>query len=129
VTLEIGGPWSFYEDFRRAHNLDQLPRAEVPEIATAMGATLQVPLILRNNSDQLSDVSINSTLPEGWTTKQASTRYRVAAGEIAAVQIEVTAPGKKTDKPAELVFTATTSAQVIGAVNMRVQVRSGGLPQ
>lgn len=129
VTLAIGGPWSFYEDFRRAHNLDQLPRAEIPEIATATGATLQVPLILRNDTNQLSDVSISPALPEGWTTKGASIQCRVAPGETIPVEIDLIAPGKKTDKPAELVFTATSSAQAIGRLKMRVQVRSGGLPQ
>jgi LmbE family N-acetylglucosaminyl deacetylase len=129
VTLAIGGPWSFYEDFRRAHNLDQLPRAEIPEIATATGATLQVPLILRNDTNQLSGVSISPALPEGWTTKGASIRCRVAPGETVPVEIDVIAPGKKTDKAAELVFTATSGGQAIGTLKMRVQVRSGGLPQ
>jgi len=64
VSAVIGGPWSFYEAFRRLHALDQLPQAEAPEIAIAAASTLQVPLILRNDTAEAADVSVVTTLPE-----------------------------------------------------------------
>src|SRR5579862_2071318 len=48
VSVELSGPWGFYETFRRVHGLQHLPKAAVPEIAIAMGATLQIPLLLNN---------------------------------------------------------------------------------
>src|SRR6202035_2485869 len=33
LAVELGGPWSFYADFRRAHGLPHLPHPEPPEIA------------------------------------------------------------------------------------------------
>ena len=39
VSMDLAGPWGFYETFRRAHGLQHLPKAAVPEIAIATGAT------------------------------------------------------------------------------------------
>jgi hypothetical protein len=55
--------------FRPRHGLDHLPVAETPEIALASGTTLQVPLILRNDSNQPAEISIRVNLPEGWIEK------------------------------------------------------------
>jgi LmbE family N-acetylglucosaminyl deacetylase len=129
ITVGIGGPWSFYRDFRRAHALEQLPLAQIPEIAIAAATTLQVPLLLNNNSTQPAEVSVLATLPEGWTQKTPGNRYSLAPGDSFPVQVELLAPGKKTDQPAELTFTASFANQPIAAVKMRVLVRSGGLPQ
>jgi len=61
VSIGIGGPWRFYEDFRRAHDLTQMPRAEVPEISVAAGTTLQVPLILCNDGNDPVEVVLSTS--------------------------------------------------------------------
>ena len=132
LTLAIGGPWMFYENFRRDHALEQIPVAEIPEIAIATGTTLQVPLILRNDTNQAAEVSLNTTLPAGWThkdPKDASQKIALASGEVFPVQIELTAPAQKSDQSAELTFQASSATATLGVVKMRVRVRSGGLPQ
>jgi LmbE family N-acetylglucosaminyl deacetylase len=132
LTVAIGGPWLFYENFRRDHDLEPIPVAGIPEIAIATGTTLQVPLILRNDTNQATDVSLNVALPQGWTHKDpndASQRYALAPGEVFPVQIELTAPAQKSDQLAELAFQASTASGTVGVVKMRVRVRSGGLPQ
>ena len=71
VSIEIGGPWIFYEDFRRAHDLMQIPKAETPEISVAAGSTLQVPMILRNDGNELVEITLSTTLPEGFVLMSA----------------------------------------------------------
>jgi hypothetical protein len=129
LTFSIGGPWNFYETFRRAHALEQLPVAEIPEIAIAAGTTLQVPLIVRNDTNQAAEISFTTTLPAGWAQKDMLPKYSLSAGEVAPIQIELTTPAKKTDEIAELVFQATATTGPVGTVKMRVRVGSGGLPQ
>jgi LmbE family N-acetylglucosaminyl deacetylase len=129
VSVAVGGPWAFYEDFRPRHGLDRLPKAEIPEIGVATGTTLQVPLILRNNSNQPAEVSIGATLPEGWTEKNRQQPYSIDAGEVYPLQIELLVPPKKGDQAVELSFHATSTGHEIGVVKLRVRVGSGGLPQ
>jgi LmbE family N-acetylglucosaminyl deacetylase len=129
VSAVIGGPWSFYEAFRRVHALDQLPQAEAPEIAIAAASTLQVPLILRNDTTEAADVAVVTTLPEGWAQKDGSQRYLLSPGDVVPIQIELIPPTKKSDQVAELAFRVSSVGRPIGLVKMRVRVGSGGLPQ
>jgi LmbE family N-acetylglucosaminyl deacetylase len=129
LTVAIGGPWNFYENFRGDHGLDQLPRAELPEIGIAAGTTLQVPVILRNDTNDAADVSITATLPEGWALKENDQRYHLSAKDIFPIEIELATPAKKTEKIAELVFAATSASKPVGTIKLRVRVGSGGLPQ
>ena len=129
LSLAIGGPWKFYDDFRRAHGLDQLPRAEVPEIGIAAGTMLQIPLILRNQTDRVADVVMEATLPEGWSQKEKDLTYRLSAGDVFPFQVELNVPAKKSDNVAELTFIGTSAGQTIGTLKIRVRVGAGGLPQ
>jgi len=128
LSVSIGGPWEFYDNFRRAHALENLPRAEVPEISIAAGTTLQVPLVLRNDTNDSADISLAVALPEGWTRKDTPRSHRLSQGETAPILIELT-PANKSDKITELNFEASTEKGKIGAVHIRVRVGSGGLPE
>jgi hypothetical protein len=129
VSAVIGGPWSFYEAFRRMHALDQLPQAEIPEIAIAAASTLQVPLILRNDTTEAADVAVVTTLPEGWTKKDGVQRYLLSPGDVVPIQIELIAPTKRSDQLNELEFRVSSVGRPIGLVKMHIRVGSGGLPQ
>jgi LmbE family N-acetylglucosaminyl deacetylase len=129
LTFTIGGPWNFYENFRRAHGLEQLPVAQTPEIAIAAGTTLQVPLIVRNDTSQATEISFTAMLPEGWAQKDSSPKYSLSAGDVLPLQIELITPAKKSDRVADLAFQATAASGPVGVVKMRVRAGSGGLPQ
>ena len=129
LTLTIGGPWSFYQAFRRDHALEQLPVAALPEIAIAAGTTLQVPLVLRNDTSQPAEISLATALPEGWAQKESSPKYGLSPGDVLPVQIELTTPVRKGDQVSELAFQASATSGPVGVVKMRVRLGSGGLPQ
>src|SRR4029077_11974722 len=59
LSVELGGPWGFYEKFRRAHGLTKLPKAAMPEIAIKRGATLLAPLELHNHTDAAKTMTIS----------------------------------------------------------------------
>jgi hypothetical protein len=129
VSLEIGGPWSFYEDFRAAHDLVDLPKADVPEIAVAAGSTLQLPVILRNDDQDPIEVTLNVNLPEGWTLKNPLPQYKLSHGDVFPIEIELTTPSKKSDQISEIICKATAASREVGTVKLRVKVNGGGLPQ
>jgi len=105
VSIEIGGPWAFYEDFRAAHDLPDLPKAAVPEIAVAAGSTLQLPVVLRNDDTTPAEITLSTILPDGWVLKNSLPHYSLAPGDVAPLEIEVTTapfPGFPTDLQAQL---------------------------
>ncbi len=129
ISIEIGGPWNFYEDFRAAHDLTDLPKPEIPEIAVAAGTLLQLPVILRDDDKEPAEVILTTNLPDGWTLKNPLPHYKLSPGDIVPIEIEVTTPPKKTDQISELSCRAEAAGHEIGNVKLRVKLVGGGLPQ
>ena len=131
VSISLGGPWAYYEEFRRAHALPNLPQAPSPEISIAVSTNLQLPLILRNDTQSPTEVVLSLTLPEGWTQKDTNLRYQLGPGDVFPTQIDLVAPGKKSEKGqvAEIICHGSAGGTDIGAVRLRVQIGTGGLPQ
>jgi LmbE family N-acetylglucosaminyl deacetylase len=129
LSIEIGGPWSFYEDFWAAHDLTDLPKPEIPEIAVAAGTILQLPVILRDDDKEPAEMTLTTKLPDGWTLKSPLAHYKLSPGDILPIEIEITTPPKKTDQITELSCRAEAAGREIGIVKMRVKLVGGALPQ
>ncbi len=128
LSVELAGPWGFYETFRRVHGLQHLPQAAVPEIAIAGGATLQMPLLLRNGTATSKEITLSVTSPEGWATEDGIGSYTVRAGDQLPVLVTLDSP-KKESKMDEIVCHAHADGQTVGTVKLHVRLGSGGLPQ
>src|SRR5712671_4683157 len=63
LSVELGGPYSFYAEFRRAHGLTNLPHPEPPEIALQGHTTLVIPLWVRNRTGKSQEISLGTSLP------------------------------------------------------------------
>lgn len=134
LSVELGGPWSFYGEFRRAHGLTSLPHPEPPEIALEGPGTLVVPLRIRNQTAKAQEVTLTAALPAGWTAETGTGKFTVAAKQTSAARVEVKlpAPADKADKkaePQEVTVRAQASGQIIGEVKLRVELRKRALPQ
>lgn len=129
TSFLIGGPWRFYEDFRVAHDLSDLPKADVPEIAVSAGTTLQLPVVLGDGGKDAIEVTLTPTLPEGWSLKSPLAHYRLVPGEEFPIEIELNTPAKKSDEISQISFRATSGTYEIGTVKLRVKLVSGALPQ
>src|SRR5580700_9764510 len=95
LTMEMGGPWNFYEEFFAAHDLTDLPKAPTPEISVAAGTVLQLPVILRDDTKDPAEVTLSVTSPDGYTLKSPLPHYKLSPGDILAVEIEISTPSKK----------------------------------
>ena len=129
LSIEIGGPWNFYEDFWAAHDLTDLPKPEIPEIAVAAGTILQLPMILRDDDKEPAEITLTTKLPDGWSLKNPLPHYKLSPGDILPVEVEFTTPPKKTDQISELSCRAEAAGREIGTVKLRVKLVGGGLPQ
>ncbi|HEV2197283.1 MAG TPA: PIG-L family deacetylase [Candidatus Acidoferrum sp.] len=138
LSVELGGPWSFYAEFRRAHGLTNLPHPEPPEIALQGPGTLVIPLWIRNHTAKIQEITISAALPAGWTAESGTGKFTVAAKQTAAPRVEVNLPAtleKPAEKapskaePQEVTIRAEANGQAIGEVKLRVELRKRALPQ
>jgi LmbE family N-acetylglucosaminyl deacetylase len=134
LSIDLGGPWSFYAEFRRAHGLTNLPHLEPPEIALQGPGTLVIPLWIRNQTAKAQEITLSAALPGGWTAQNGTGKFTVAAMQTAAWRVEVNlpAPGDKAAnkaEPQDVTVRAEANGQAIGEVKLRVEPRKRALPQ
>ena len=134
LSIELGGPWSFYRDFRLAHGLERLPKLDVPEIAVAAGGVLEIPIWLQNSTNATRDIKLTVAVPNGWTVKNGADTYSVKPGEDDPATIEIAVPQleaseTKSKEISEVLVNAESSGQNVGTIKLRVQLRAHALPQ
>ncbi len=129
LALELGGPWAFYNAFWPAHHLEHLAALYSPEAQVAVGDTLWVPLLLRNDTDSPKQVALHSSLPAGWTQKPTATLFTVAAHDSYPVQLSLTPPNLAKGTWQTLSWSAEADGHSIGEAKLRVATESNGLPQ
>jgi LmbE family N-acetylglucosaminyl deacetylase len=128
-AFELGGPWSFYRMFAVAHNLTEMQGLYAPEAQVAPGDTLWVPLLIRNDSDADETVTIQATLPNGWTQKPTDQSFVVGPHDAYPVQVTVKPNDSDRGSWQNLSWAASADGKQLGTVTLRVQVVGNGLPQ
>jgi LmbE family N-acetylglucosaminyl deacetylase len=134
LSVELGGPYSFYAEFRRAHGLTNLPHPEPPEIALQGHTTMMIPLWVRNRTGKAQEISLTASLPAGWTLQNGTGKFTVAAKQVAATRIEVLLPAvpeteTKKPEPQEITVRADSNGQNIDVFKLCVELRKRALPQ
>jgi LmbE family N-acetylglucosaminyl deacetylase len=130
VSIELGGPWVFYGEFWRAHNLDHLADfLKTPEVAVANRADVYVPILIHNDTDQFVEVTLNSTVPAGWEELSGIARYPVRPHEAYPAEVHYVSPATAKPEWQALTWNAEARGQTIGTLTLRVLTDSPGLPQ
>jgi hypothetical protein len=129
VTLQLGGPWAFYQAFWPAHNIEHLARLYAPEAQVSAGETLWVPLIIRNDTDLPCNISVHAALPVGWKQKPETTTYAVAPHDSFPVQLTLSPPESSKGTWHILTWNAESDGKSIGSATLRVNMANNGLPQ
>ncbi|MBZ5522037.1 MAG: hypothetical protein LAP21_07320 [Acidobacteriia bacterium] len=131
LSVELGGPWSFYERFRRAHGLEHLPKAAVPEISIKRGGTLTIPLDLHNHTDTAKTVKVSVTLPDGWKVQNGAANPETLAMDPQGdyyLQMLIEAPQEGSGMQ-QIQCRAESEGKTLAAITISVRLASGGLPQ
>src|SRR5919201_1472714 len=129
VSLELGGPWAFYRQFWQVHNIEHLANLFSPEAGAGPGETLWVPLIVHNDTDTPQQVTLQSSMPAGWTEEPGPMIYPVAAHDSYPISVYVIAPQSHKGTWQKLTWNAQANDSTAGTVTLRVNVVSNGLPQ
>ncbi len=131
LFLEFSGPFHFYREFWKAHNLEHLADLlPVPEVAVKFGDRLDVPLSIHNGGEFSREVTLTVTLPEGWSDKTKYSIYPVRAHEIYPVRAVLVAPQAERPRWEEITWKANVAEKELGSLTMRVYISGeGALPQ
>ena len=131
LSLELGGPWQFYCTFWKAHNIEHLAQLlPTPEVSIQAGATLNIPLLIRNDSSGPAQVTLIAELPPNSTEKRGSARYTVDANDIYPIEAGVVLALPKVQDWQLISWRVESKGKAMAAVQLRVNVTSeGGLPQ
>jgi len=106
LQVELSGPWGFYREFWRAHDLSSLYSLR-PEIAIQPNDTLTIPLLVRNNSSQPATVAPSLLLPAGWKQKANLQPVIVPPNSQTTLALPIVAPAQLSDQFAEISVTAS----------------------
>jgi LmbE family N-acetylglucosaminyl deacetylase len=134
VSVELGGPWSYYAEFRRMHGLQQLPHPEPSEIALQAGSTLVIPLWLRNGTSAPQDVTLSIAAPNGWAVQNGAGKFALAPTQWAAERIEIALPAladpnKAKEDAREVTVRADSNGQNVGVIKLKVELRKRALAE
>jgi LmbE family N-acetylglucosaminyl deacetylase len=129
ISLQLGGPWAFYREFWRAQSIEHLAELVTPEVGVAGGQPLNVPLLIANDTGQAKVIRLMTELPDGWTEQVRFAEFPVAAHETYPVQLVLTAPAGHANEWHKITWKIEAEGKPAGSVELRVHLRSGGLPQ
>ncbi len=130
LSIELGGPWSFYRDFWQVHELKQLDTL-MPglEVSIGNGERLHAPVLIHNDTDRARQIALTAALPAGWKELSGSARYPVGAHETYPLYFVVEAPQNAAAGWQDVTFQATADGSSVGKIVLRVNTAPGNLPQ
>jgi LmbE family N-acetylglucosaminyl deacetylase len=123
VQVELGGPWGFYQEFWREHDLLAL-RFRRAEIAVEPNDALTIPLLVRNNSEGTARVTASAALPAGWRQKGADPQLSLPAGGEGTLSLPVVAPAQENPNFAEIRINVIAGGGFAFQTSMFVKVSS-----
>lgn len=130
VSIELGGPWAFYRQLWRAHDLEHLGNLYAPETGVAPEEKLWVPILIHNDTDSVQHVTLRPALPARWTAKPAAQVYTIAAHDTYPVSAWVLAPASsETGAWVNLTWNAQSGGKNVGSVTLRGHVDREHMPQ
>ncbi len=130
VSIELGGPWAFYRQLWQAHDIEHLAKLYEPETGIAPGERLWVPILLHNDTDSEQKITLQPSVPEGWTVTPGPQVYTVAAHDTYPVSEWVLAPPSAAKGVWQnLQWRAQSQGKSAGSAALRAHVDTEHMPQ
>lgn len=130
LAADLGGPWSFYRAFWKAHGLDQLPGLLAsPEVGIAAGERLHLPVLLHNGTGEARDMTLSAALPAGWSVLAGQAIYPVGPHQTYTVQTLLAPPPKPDPAWQTVTWNVESGGKSVASIAVRVNFTNGGLPQ
>jgi LmbE family N-acetylglucosaminyl deacetylase len=90
--VTLGGPWGFYNKFRRQYRLENIRVADPPEIGIKSGTTLSVPLTVQHDAKQTYKLKVKADVPAGWKISGGTGELLLPAEETTNLHVEIETP-------------------------------------
>jgi len=90
--VNLGGPWGFYDEFRKAHCLQSIRVANPPEIGVKSGSTLSVPLTVHHDERKTLEIVITAEVPQNWKVKSGAGKFLLPAEASTNLRLEIETP-------------------------------------
>jgi len=120
LSIELGDAWTFYREFWPAHDIGHLADLiKIPEIGVEPGGTLEMPLLLHNDTDEPEMIELNAELPSGWTEKASASLYPVRPHDVYPMRVVVTPPMKGESGWQQITWRIKCKGQVVSSVTVR----------
>jgi len=135
LGLRLGGPWGFYQEFRKPHWLGDLPAAKTPEIAIKAGSTLLVPMLVEHSpASGEAIVQIKVEAPEGWRVESGAGTLKLPNEKLTELRVELLTPALSAEQlkaagAQEVIVRAEMTGKPIGEVRLRVLLKASALAQ
>jgi LmbE family N-acetylglucosaminyl deacetylase len=132
LSVELAGPWAFYREFWKAHDIGQLANLlKEPEVMISPGEKLTLPITITNSESNAQEVTLRAVLPHGWNAERGPAIYPVDARESYTVQTVLQSPANapKGWVNPDIIWRAEAGGKEIGSIHMRVLIGGGDLPQ
>jgi LmbE family N-acetylglucosaminyl deacetylase len=126
LSIELGGPWGFYQRFWRAHDLEHMASLVSPEAGVGSDGSLSLPLIIRDDSSAPAKVTLTATVPNGWKVTSGPAIYPVAAHESYPTRIVFIAPAGTRPTWQTLTVHARSDGKSVGSIPFRVSFGRSG---
>jgi LmbE family N-acetylglucosaminyl deacetylase len=132
--VALGGPWAFYEKFRKAHCLQNLLVADPLEIGVKAGTTLSLPLTIHHDQKRTLEVTISAELPQGWKVFNGAGKFLFPAEADTDVRVEIETPTLteaelKKAMPQLVKVKVEANGKSVGEAKVDVLLKASSLPQ
>jgi LmbE family N-acetylglucosaminyl deacetylase len=130
----LGGPWGFYEKFRKAHCLQNLPVADPPEIGVKSGSMLSVPVTIHHDDKKAVEITIGAEVPQGWKVIGGAGKFLLPAEESTNLRVEINAPTLteaelKKATPRMVTVKIEENGRSVGEIKINALLKASALPQ
>jgi len=134
TTVELGGPWNFYKQYRKEHCLSELPVAKTPEIAIKSGNTLSVPITICHDAAGELDITVNASAPSGWKVVSGTGKLKLPAEPRTNLRVEMETPvlteaDLRTGKTEIIRVQVEEAGRMTQTVELKVALRGSALPE
>ena len=132
--LTLGGPWGFYDEFRKAHCLQGIRVAAPPEIGIKTATTLSIPLTVHHAEKKTMEIIVKAEVPQGWKVHSGTGKFLLPAEDSTNLRVEIETPAlsgaelKKTTRQ-RIRIKVEDDRVAEQELVMDVDLRSSALPQ
>ncbi|MFZ0594230.1 MAG: hypothetical protein WAM39_27490, partial [Bryobacteraceae bacterium] len=127
-SAELGGPWVFYQQFWKAHDLPRLHELFKPEVRVGLSSEVSIPVLLHNDTGGNVKFEVTAAAPAGWSAPKGTGSYPLGPHQSRSIEISIPTPPKE-EAAHRVQVRVNGPAGKIADVSLDVSVAKGALPQ